>query len=465
MKHRSVNKNFIRILFLFLLIITIVFSNGDVKDNTKEIESLKEFKEWLVNNNAYINPNIDIELLDKYGRSIVAKKSIKKQDKLISIPKDIIMSNIGGYPKKIPKEIYEQVQSIGLSPTNLQAVFIMYSKLNEKSFWHPYVTVLPESFSTSLYFSDNELDELQASQLKEFTIIRKDGIERHYESTFSRLSKLVPEFSNLALYNQELFTWALSCVWSRAFSLAENDGGMVPLADMFNAEDRSKSKVLPKVTDTTLDYYASDDIAEGEQIFTPYGVYKPLSSSQMLMDYGFIFDEGTVSDNVAITVPVFHNDEPNLSTKQEILEENDIINEVFLLQKTDPLPADLLLYARVKNLIAKECDQAKKHFLSPNTRNTPLNTRNEKVSLRFLENLIHRYLDSYGTNLESDKNLLKNYYSSDNNNNNNNDNNSVDNNQISFNVINAIKIRIMEKEILISALNIIEKARSELINN
>ncbi|KAM9991559.1 hypothetical protein ACTFIZ_004961 [Dictyostelium cf. discoideum] len=446
-----------RIILLLLILLFLSFLTINSKltndDNDSDNKSLNEFNKWLINNKVYKNPKIEIKILEKYGRSIVAKQSIKKNEKLISVPKLIIMSNMGGFSHHLPNEIYEASISIGISPTNLQAIFLMYCKLNDKSFWYPYVSVLPKEFTTSIYFTEEELDELQSSKLKEFTIIRKDGIERHYNSTFTRLSNRgIIEFSTQTLqqkgYTLELFTWALSCVWSRAFSLSDSDGGMVPLADMFNAEEISKSKVQPKVTDSTLDYYASDDIEMGEQIFTPYGVYKPLSSSQMLMDYGFVFDHGTPSDNVAISVPIFHPDEPNIQVKQSILEENEVENEVFLLTKKIPLPNDLLLYARVKNLITKETKYAKIHFTSYQTKDQPLNIRNEKVSLRFLENLIHRYLDSYETTLEFDKILIQ----------------DLEKNNLSFNSLNSIKIRITEKEILLLTLNEIEKKREKLNN-
>ncbi|KAM9986595.1 hypothetical protein ACTFIY_011023 [Dictyostelium cf. discoideum] len=450
----------ITLLFLILLFLNFLTINSKLtnEDDDNDNKSLNEFNKWLINNKVYKNPKIEIKVLEKYGRSIVAKQSIKKNEKLISVPKLIIMSNMGGFSHHLPNEIYEPSISIGISPTNLQAIFLMYCKLNDKSFWYPYVSVLPKEFTTSIYFSEEELDELQSSKLKEFTIIRKDGIERHYNSTFTRLSNRgIIEFSPTSTqtlqqkgYTLELFTWALSCVWSRAFSLSDSDGGMVPLADMFNAEEISKSKVQPKVTDSTLDYYASDDIEMGEQIFTPYGVYKPLSSSQMLMDYGFVFDHGTPSDNVAISVPIFHPDEPNIQVKQSILEENEVENEVFLLSKKIPLPNDLLLYARVKNLITKETKYAKIHFLSYQTKDQPLNIRNEKVSLRFLENLIHRYLDSYETTLEFDKILIQQQQQQQNN--------------LSFNSLNSIKIRISEKEILLLTLNEIEKKREKLNN-
>ncbi|KAK5576462.1 hypothetical protein RB653_007606 [Dictyostelium firmibasis] len=448
-------------IFIFFFILFFINFFTIINSTLTEEESLNEFNKWLINNKVYKNPKIEIKVLEKYGRSIVAKQPIKKNEKLISVPKLVIMSNMGGFSHHLPSEIYEPSSTMGISPTNLQAIFLMYCKLNERSFWHPYVSVLPKQFTTSIYFSEEELDQLQSSKLKEFTIIRKDGIERHYNSTFTRLSNRgIAEFSPTSTqtlqqkgYTLELFTWALSCVWSRAFSLSDSDGGMVPLADMFNAEEISKSKVQPKVTDSTLDYYASDDIEIGEQIFTPYGVYKPLSSSQMLMDYGFVFNHGTPSDNVAITVPVFHPDEPNIQVKQAILEENEVENEVFLLTKKNPLPTELLLYARVKNLITKETKYAKIHFLSYQTKDQPLNVRNEKVSLRFLENLIHRYLDSYETTLDFDKSLIEN--SNDNNNNNNN---------LSFNSLNSIKIRISEKEILLSTLDAIEKKREKLNN-
>eukprot|EP01133_Synstelium_polycarpum_P005669 gene5669-6545_t len=302
-----------------------------------------------------------------------------------------------GIDQHIPSEISSAVSRAQVSRTDSQAVYIMYSLLNPSSFWHEYVSILPKTLSTTLYYTNEEMEELQASRVREYSESRLESVEYHYEGTFERLAKEHPEFSKKE-YTMEMFKWALACIWSRAFSLSSADGGMVPLADMFNAEEMSKSKIYPKVTDEMIEYYASMDIEQGEQIFTPYGVYKSLSSGQMLMDYGFVYDQGTPSDTATVTVAPFEADEPMYDLKRHLLEFNDITSEHFTITK-GKLPEQLLMFGRIKNLQAKDAKAAQSHFISGD-RHLPLTRKSERAALRYVVSLITRQLDSYKTTLE-----------------------------------------------------------------
>eukprot|EP01132_Coremiostelium_polycephalum_P006273 gene6273-7815_t len=378
------------------------------------------------------------------------------------------MSSIG-IKKNIPKKLVDQIESLGISKTDQTAVYLMYSYLNKDSFYYPYTMILPKEFSTTIYFNQEELKELQSSKLKDFTIQRNRGIDEHFDITFERLAKNIPEEfggERKELYSKELFKWALSCAWSRAFSLSDQDGGMVPVADLFNAvigdtstDDDNKgvggSKVVVDSNDQRLVYYAAQDIEQGEQVFTPYGVYRPLSNGQMLMDYGFVFEEGTKSDHVVVQVPAFSPEELYIDLKQEILERLEITDDEFFLYRgvngrEELLPLELLIYSRVKNLSKKEAVKSTlDHFLSPQTRSKPLSKRNEKASLRYLEAILKKFLDSYSTSIQYDEKLLKTPSIST---------NTVENQ----NIKNAIKIRLMEKRILIDHINRLKEMREKL---
>jgi hypothetical protein len=180
-------------------------------------------------------------------------------------------------------ELYELLMSYPdtLSPTDELALFLVGARHQPHSLWTPYITVLPQNFTTTLYWSDEDLNWLQKSTLRSFTLKRKahiqemwfkyapflqqhpkffppllftsdnqitisshnnnnnnthfdpntdpsneQGTEKHYTST--------KEVSTIGLRE---FKWALSIVWSRVFALrpGQSHGGLVPLADMMNA--------------------------------------------------------------------------------------------------------------------------------------------------------------------------------------------------------------------------------------
>ncbi|KYR01865.1 hypothetical protein DLAC_01885 [Tieghemostelium lacteum] len=436
--------------FCLLFIVFVSIHQSLATINQKDQNTLDKFKEWMKNNNIFLNEKLDIKYLDNFGLSIVSNSKIQKNEKLIHVPSQVMMSQ-QGISKHIPKEIKEIVNQLGISKTNEQAIYLMYSKLNNLSFWNAYTNILPQSFSTTLFFIEKELDELQASPLKQYTIQRKNSIDYHYDNIFSKLSKVLDEFKKPE-YTKDLFYWALSCVWSRSFSLSSNDGGMIPLADIFNAEaNPEKSKVSVKSTEVDgLHYSAAEDIEKDEQVYTPYGVYKPLSSSQMLMDYGFVFEKGSKADHVILKVPGFRESEDNYDIKRQILERNQITSDEYPLdmvsiQSLDTLPKDLMMYVRVKNLATEEMSRAKSHFLNPKTKHTSMSNRNEKSSLRFLCTIIKKQLSTYPTTYHEDSELLKQTNT--------------------FNQENAIKIRMIEKKILETFYDNLMKLREKYNNN
>ncbi|EFA80143.1 hypothetical protein PPL_06965 [Heterostelium album PN500] len=417
-----------------------------MNDSTNVIDDLVTFKQWMDDEGIYLNPSLDIVKLEDYGRSIIANTLIKEGDVLIRVPRNVMMSRTG-IELHIPKEIRSIIDSNrdDIGSTDGQAVYLMYSLLNKDSYWHQYTSILPKQFTTSIYFDQDEMKELQLSKLRYFTESRLSGIERHYNVIFKKLSSLNDEFKKKE-YTFELFKWALSCIWSRAFSLSSDDGGMVPLADMFNAIEKAKSKVRPDSRADQLIYYASKDIERGEQVFTPYGVYKTIGNAQMLMDYGFAFDDPSEGDTIQLTLDNFSDDELYIDTKIDLLEQLDIVREFNL--KRNQLPQELLIYARVKNLKENELQLAKEHYRNDDNRNKPVSRRNEKTALRYLSNYLSRYLDSYETTLSDDLELLEK--------------NKEKKITLSYNMLNIIRIRKGEKEILKQLIDSFDKIREHL---
>ena len=102
-----------------------------------------------------------------------------------------------------------------------------------------------------MQFSEQELGWLQKSTIVDNTKARKENAKKFYESITKSLfdNKNVPEDDWEGLFDDllemkefalEEWEWALSILWSRAFSIkmdGESYGCLVPFADMFNAHD------------------------------------------------------------------------------------------------------------------------------------------------------------------------------------------------------------------------------------
>lgn len=95
----------------------------------------------------------------------------------------------------------------------------------------------------TLFFTDEELNNLQGSTLVPNTIRRKQSAALYHNVITKWI--LADKEKEDSIWKGDIFTendwfWALSMLWSRAFAVKVNDtpmGSLVPFADMMNAHD------------------------------------------------------------------------------------------------------------------------------------------------------------------------------------------------------------------------------------
>lgn len=78
-------------------------------------------------------------------------------------------------------------------------------------------------------------------------------------------------------------------------------------------------KMLKKALDSTLCYYAIEDIAKNEEILMPYGKFKKHSNAELLLDYGYVRPSNP-DDIGCIKNPYLHRDFTNSEQKKNLLD-------------------------------------------------------------------------------------------------------------------------------------------------
>lgn len=215
----------------------------------------------------------DLRAQDR-GRGIIATADIPAETVLFTIPRDAIINMLTSeLPKRIP-QIFEDStaeledneadeEGVGGPPDSwVSLILIMiYEYLQgEQSRWKPYFDILPEEFDTLMFWSGQELDELQASAMT--SKIGKDEadnmfrakvlptIQEHADVFYSTGARKLSEDELLALAHR-----MGSAIMAYAFDLEndeeeepedqdewveDKDGklmmGMVPMADILNAD-------------------------------------------------------------------------------------------------------------------------------------------------------------------------------------------------------------------------------------
>ncbi|KAI1751567.1 SET domain-containing protein [Xylaria castorea] len=274
---------------------------------------------------ASFHADIEIQDLRKNGRGrgIIAKTDIPEDTVLFTIPRAAIISTQTSdlarripdvftttVPDEIDGEADDDDGATTGPPDNWVSLILvmMYEYLQgERSRWQRYFDVLPTDFDTLMWWSDRELDCLQASSI--VAKIGKDDADSMFRARILPIIEknpgvFYPEGSR-KLSEDELILLAHrigSTIMAYAFDL-ENDEeeadqeeedewvedregkvlmGMVPMADILNADAEFNAHVNHE--EDSLTVTAIKPIAAGQEILNYYG---PLGNGELLRRYGY----------------------------------------------------------------------------------------------------------------------------------------------------------------------------------
>ncbi|KAK6080103.1 SET domain-containing protein [Seiridium cupressi] len=280
---------------------------------------------------ATFHPHIQIQDLreSNRGRGIVATADIPEDTVLFTIPRDAIINTItSDLPKRIP-QIFE-ASTTGLEDADNEAdedgdttgppdswasliLVMIYEFLQDgNSRWKPYIDVLPTEFDTLMFWSDKELEELQASAI--ISKIGKDEADNMFRAkvipTIQEHADVFYPASAQRLTEDQLMALAHrmgSTIMAYAFDLENDDEepnpeeeddewmedkdgklmmGMVPMADILNADAEFNAHINHE--EGSLTATSLRPIAAGEEVYNYYG---PLSNGDLLRRYGYVTEK------------------------------------------------------------------------------------------------------------------------------------------------------------------------------
>ncbi|KAM5344746.1 hypothetical protein ACJ41O_010608 [Fusarium nematophilum] len=308
-----------------------------------------------------------VDLRDRNaGRGIIALQDIPAETTLFTIPrKGIVNVETSELPKTLP-EVFDldkvadddEDAAPRLDSWSSLILVMMYEHLQgERSAWKHYFDVLPSEFDTPMFWSEEELKDLQASHMR--SKIGKADAEDMFRRTLLPVVR-----NNSGLFgadnrsDEELIQIAHrmgSTIMSYAFDLEndeeedddEADGwvedregksmmGMVPMADILNADAEFNAHVNHEegsLTVTTL-----RPIKAGEEILNYYG---PHPNSELLRRYGYVTEKHSRYDVVEIPWDVvesvmsanFGISSQLLEKLRNTLEEEEEFEDTFVLER------------------------------------------------------------------------------------------------------------------------------------
>ncbi|CAN1794259.1 [Fructose-bisphosphate aldolase]-lysine N-methyltransferase, chloroplastic [Linum perenne] len=371
--------------------------------------SVATFWEWLtekgvVSGKTPVRPGVVTE-----GLGLVAKRDIGRNEVVLEVPKKFWIN-----PKSVEGSEIGRICG-GLKPWISVALFLIREKLKgDGSDWKAYLDVLPESTDSTLFWSEEELAELQGTQLLNTT----QGVKQYLQKEFQRVEQdiLKPHKqmfpSNVTL---EDFTWAFGILRSRAFSrLRGEDLVLIPLADLINhSQDITTEDYAYEIKgaglfsrDLLFSLRSPVSVKAGEQVLIQYDLNK--SNAELALDYGFV--ESKPDRNVYTLTLQISEEDQFVGDKLDVAETNGMGETAdFDIILGYPLPTKLLPYLRLVALGGTDAFLLESIF-----RNTiwdhlqlPISRANEELICRVVRDACKSALSGFHTTIEEDEKLMQ----------------------------------------------------------
>ncbi|KAL4279284.1 hypothetical protein GQ457_03G011940 [Hibiscus cannabinus] len=342
------------------------------------------------------------------GLGLIAKKDISRNEVVLEIPNRFWINQDAVAASEIGNVCS------GLKPWVAVALFLIREKFREDSQWRLYLDILPESTDSTVFWSEEELAELQGTQLLSTTM----GVKEYVRNEFLKVEE------EIILPNKQLFPtsitvddffWAFGILRSRAFSrLRGQNLVLIPLADLINHS--------PSIT--TEDYaweikgaglFSRDllfslrspvSVKAGQQVLIQYDLDK--SNAELALDYGFV-ESKSERNAYTFTLEISESD-PFYGDKLDIAETNGLGETAYFdIVLGRPLPPALIPYLRLVALGGTDAFLLESIF-----RNTiwghldlPVSRANEELICRVVRDACKSALSGYHTTIEEDEKLME----------------------------------------------------------
>ncbi len=407
----------------------------DIKIKSKKFKSYPiyiKFLKELYKYDAYF-PKLEIHFYSDEYRGVCAKSKIVKEEIIMTIPKECLISLELAMETNIGKEIGKFMYSELNSPKHcLLSAFLLTEEKSEK--WKFYFDLLPKDFSNfPIFYTEKELEYLKGSPFLNQVLDKKIDMKIDYE----KICFYIPSFSQ---FSYQKFCEARMMISSRIFGIQMGENKtdvLAPFADLLN---HKRPRQTQWYYDNMLESFviqAIEDINEGSEIFDSYG---KKTNSRFLLNYGFSL-ENNDSSEYPLTVS-FNNSYPLFEVKKNLFQSDFELVKTFNLNNNiyESQLLELLSFLRFMlfdgdinilfnamtsndNLIYEDISLTF-YYISP------ISKELEMKVLKHLHLLCRKALNNYPTTYEEDNLTLKSKKN------------------ISFNYRNCLLLLMSEKSVL-----------------
>jgi len=412
----------------------------DIINKTKKYKSYPLFinllKELYRHNSFF--PKLEVHFYTDDYRGVKTRSDITKNEIIMAIPKDCLISLETVYDTAYGKKIQEFMYKELYSPKHcLLSSFLLYEQKNKK--YKYYFDLLPQNYDNfPIFYKTEELDFLKGSPFLAQIVEKKEDMKKDY----NKLCGYLPNFSQFSLNS---FCKARVLISSRIFGISigkKKTDVLVPFADLLNHRRPKQTQWYYDDNSESFIIQAIEDIKEGSEIFDSYG---KKTNSRFLLNYGFCLEDNNTSEYL---MTIYFNEKyPLFETKKKIFKESKLdykIKRSFNLNNNiaESQIAELLSFLRFAlydgdiNVLYDKIRTDKnenENELELNICYTPAISKELEIKvLKYLHLLCKRALEKYTTTFEQDQNMYSNR----------------EKNNISFNLRNILLLLMDEKTVL-----------------
>ncbi|XP_022772033.1 protein SET DOMAIN GROUP 40 [Durio zibethinus] len=260
---------------------------------------------------------------DSGGRGLAALRPISKGELLLRVPKSALITTHSLSKDETLSLALKAHPS--LSPAQLFTVCLLYEMSKGKaSPWHPYLLLLPRSYTTLAAFGEFETQALQV----DYAVWAAHKAVSKAEYEWKQASTLMKELKlKHPLLTFRGWIWATGTISSRTLHIPWDEAGcLCPVGDLFNyaapgedvngyenvdnlqndyAKDDLDTNHFQRLTDAAYEadaaaycFYAKQNYKMGEQVLLSYGTYTNL---ELLEHYGFLLED---NPNEKVFIPL-----------------------------------------------------------------------------------------------------------------------------------------------------------------
>ncbi|EEQ35353.1 putative [histone H3]-lysine(4) N-trimethyltransferase [Microsporum canis] len=354
---------------------------------------------WLKDSGARGVDGIEVANFAVTGSGVKALRSFKEGERILTIPSACLWTVEKAYADPLLGPVLRSAQP-PLSVEDALAVYLLFVRSRTSGYegQRHHIAAMPQSYSASIFFTEDELQVCAGSSLYALTRQLEQRVRDDYRQLLVPLLSQHRDLFPLDQFTIEDYKWALCSIWSRAMDFAVSGTTSVrlvaPLADMLNHSPDVKQCHAYDPTSGDLSILAAKDYQVGDQVFIYYG---SVPNNRLLRLYGFVLPDNPNDsyDLVLQTSPLA----PLYEQKERLwaLAGLDSTCTIPLTVK-DPLPNNVLRYLRIQRLDESNITDITLQLV--NGTDGKVSDGNEMQVLQFLVDSIGSLLEGFGIPLE-----------------------------------------------------------------